>query len=65
MTITFSSWLRRSNEAKPLRDAFSLIDQMPQDFGLKSKTFGVVQSEAERRWSETKSLLVDDGAAKE
>lgn len=61
MKLTFSKWLRTSNEAKPFRDAFELTDQMPTDYRLKANTFELVRHAAEAQWLCTKFDL--DGAA--
>ena len=55
--MRFSDWLRRSNEAKPLRDAFELVDKMPLDFGLRADCFNVLQAKAENVWLQTKHDL--------
>ena len=55
--MRFADWLRRSNEAKPFRDAFGLVDQIPNDFGLKAACFSQVQAKAETAWEATKAEL--------
>lgn len=55
--ITFSKWLRTSNEAKPFRGAFELVDRMPTDFRLKSRVFEAVRQQAEATWAVTKEDL--------
>lgn len=55
--ITFRTWLRTSNEAKPFRDAMELNDQMPLDFGLKASCFDLIQRKIEAAWEKTKEDL--------
>lgn len=55
--ITFRTWLRTSNEAKPFRDAMELNDKMPLDFGLKASCFNAIQSSLEAVWEKTKEDL--------
>lgn len=55
--MRFRDWIRKSNEAKPFRDAFDLIDQMPMEFSLKHGCFQVAQQAAENAWEETKKDL--------
>lgn len=55
--ITFRTWLRTSNEAKPFRDAMALNDQMPIAFGLKSSCFDLIQWKIEAAWEKTKEDL--------
>ena len=61
--ITFSQWLRTSNEAQPFRDAFSINEKMPADFGLKLACFNAIQSSCEDAWEATKSQLSPDRPA--
>jgi hypothetical protein len=55
--MRFRDWLINSNEAKPIRDAMALNDQMPPDFGMKSRCFNVLQDVAETAWEKTKKDL--------
>lgn len=55
--MKFSQWLRYSNEAKPYRDAFELVDKMPSDNMMKHKCFEVVQNAASKTWEKTKNHL--------
>lgn len=57
MNLSFSTWLRTSNEAKPFRDALALNDKMPLDFGMRSKCFEVIQAATEKAWAKTKADL--------
>lgn len=57
MNISFSSWLKTSNEAQPFRDAFRLSDQMPVDFGLRLDCFNLIQQRCEDAWAKTKRDL--------
>lgn len=54
--LDFKTWLKGSNEAKPFRDAFELIDQMPMEFKLKSQCFYLVHQTCENQWQKTKQL---------
>ena len=55
--MRFSTWLRGSNEAQPIREAMRLIDEMPDDFGLKRACFWEAQRIAESVWADTKRDL--------
>lgn len=57
MNLTFSEWLRNSNEAKPFRDAFKLNEEMPLDYKLRLQCFVAIQKECEHQWAETKREL--------
>lgn len=55
--LSFSKWLRTSNEAKVFRDAMALCDQMPISHGIKSGCFQLIQAEIEATWVKTKRDL--------
>ncbi len=55
--LTFSKWLRGSNEAAPFRQAFKINDEMPIDFQLRSSCFHAIQMQCEAAWAETKAEL--------
>lgn len=63
--ITFSSWLKNSNEAKPFRDAFDLSDKMPNEFSIKLGVFSLIQTKCEDVWQTTKrDLSIDEGRSR-
>lgn len=55
--MRFKNWLRDSNEAKPIRDAMEINDQMPTDFGIKVSCFNALQRIAENTWEATRRDL--------
>lgn len=55
--LTFSKWLKESNEAAPFRIAFALIDQMPVAYSIRSRCFYQIQDAAENTWETTKRDL--------
>jgi len=57
MRISFSQWLRNSNEAKPFRDAFEINENMPLENGIRLKCFEAIQRECENAWDKTKKDL--------
>lgn len=57
MNLSFATWLRNSNEAKPFRDAFLASEKMPLDFGLRMACFDAIQRKCEDAWQATKLEL--------
>jgi hypothetical protein len=55
--MTFSTWLRKSNEAAPFRDAFKAADAISTEHGLKGACFDIIYGKATACWRKTKKDL--------